>query len=641
MVTTAGLDTEGKRPPLLVPTRNRSHGPVTAARLRRTAAIFGTVWGIGLLLVLSGYSPAWKAFGLGLLVPGGGLLYTSDLILFALTWVFFALSLIAWFGMGNIVAPPVIWVGAAVLSTLRVDTGLWTWVEVIVPFALGLALVLGFAGQRRAFQAAQRRGEERNRYLSELTCEPVPLAEVASPAPELTSTDLAAARFLLDLALQPVERFDGFDWLDQFQTASVRYQLNFGLYALAMLQHTRTPSFHGYLAEAQRNLIAKIQDKRVWKYWRTENLWGNLDPNPDPIPNDNIMLSGYLGLMIGAYESNTGDRRYDSSGAIVFRWNDEQIFEYDHGSIAHAVYRNFVRSPFGMFPCEPNWIYVACNTFGINTLLAHDRLHGTAHVEEVLEGFTHAMNAEFLTPDGRVTAIRSSRLGLTIPSLTSTMADAGTAYFLSPSLPEVAQRTWILVRKELISIGEDGKVGMQLRGWDKLDVGNYKRSEIMPHAVIMAAAREMGDEEVYEAMRTSADSKFDPVLEEGVLRYKRGSVLANCYLASSRFGRAGGFHDLVTRGLPASWCEGPVLEDAPYPAVLVARAATDGKALDLVLRPGEGGGRVKLGIGRLISGRSYSVTGALTAEVVASTEGLAGIEVDLADRTEVRIAPRA
>src|SRR4051794_26397040 len=282
-----------EQPALLIPDRQRVHGPVTASRLRRTLAGYLLLAVAGLLPAVVDGTPAWKAFGLGLVVPGGGFLYTSDPVFVAVTLVLFVATLAFWFGAGNIVFPVLVWVGAAALATLRVHTGIWTWAEVALPAAALAAVLLGLLGQRLSFRAAVRRGAERNRYLAERRYSPPPTVP-APVADELSAEDLAHARFLFDLALQPVDAFEGFDWVEQFQTAAVRYQLNFASYALAFLHFTRTPAFNGYLAQAQRNLIDKMTDKRVWRYWRLENMWGNLDLNPDPIPRDNIMLSAYL-----------------------------------------------------------------------------------------------------------------------------------------------------------------------------------------------------------------------------------------------------------------------------------------------------------------------------------------------------------
>ena len=642
---------------LLIPERTQPHGPVTAGRIRRLVILLSVLWVVGLLPLALGAPLAWKALGMGLFFPGAGFLYTSDPALAVSTAVLFVGALVAWFLTGNLLAPPVIWFGAAALATFRIHTGIWSWAEWAVPATVTGMIGVGLVAQKIAFHGAQRRGAERNRYLAEIIQQSSDeigerkgasleirdrtfLKGEAEDGLELSAEDLAAARFLLDRALQPLDRFDGFDWIDQFQTASVRYQLNFTQYALALLQYTRLPAFDGYLSEAQRNLITKMQDKRIWQYWRWENLFGNLDSNPDPIPRDNIMFSGYFGLMIGLYESNRPDARYDAPGAIALQWSPERTFRYDHHSINEAVYRNFKKSPFGMFPCEPNWIYTPCNAFGMNTLIVHDRLHGSRYSEDLREKFANAVNCEFLTAEGRVTAIRSSRLGITIPSLTSTMTDAGNALLMHPALPEAAVRSWLVVRRELISIDEKRRAHLQLRGWDKIDVGNYKRSDVSAHAIIMAAAREMGDEEVYEAVKATADEKFAPAVEDGVFRYRGASTQTNNMFALGRFGRLSGFRDLVVQGWPTKEGRGVVLDEAPYPDVLVARAKSDGQALEIVLRPGGSGGRMRLGVKGLKPGAKYEVGGACEPRFIAGADGSGRIEVELAGRTVVRLFPQ-
>ena len=85
------------------------------------------------------------------------------------------------------------------------------------------------------------------------------------------------------------------------------------------------------------NLIDKSTDLRVWGYWRTINLIGNFDANPDPIVRDNIMLSAYLAEQINAYEAATGSTRFDEPGSLTFVWKDGRTFAYDHHRIVEAV----------------------------------------------------------------------------------------------------------------------------------------------------------------------------------------------------------------------------------------------------------------------------------------------------------------
>jgi hypothetical protein len=85
---------------------------------------------------------------------------------------------------------------------------------------------------------------------------------------------------------------------------------------------------------------------------------------------------------------------------------------------------------------------------------------------------------------------------------------------------------------------------------------------------------------------------------------------------------------------------GPILNDAPYPEVLVASARTDGRDLRLVLRPGDGAGRVRLGVERLRPGAEYAVTGGVATELIADADGKADLDVDLGGRVEVTLSPR-
>jgi hypothetical protein len=193
---------------------------------------------------------------------------------------------------------------------------------------------------------------------------------------------------------------------------ALRYQLNHLAYATALYQYTHTPAFSGYLAEAQRNAIQKALDKRVWKYWSLENLWGNLRWNPDPIIDDNVMYSAYLGLMLGLYETMNQDARYRQPGALTLRWNDRTEFVHDANTITTAVLDNLNRSRAGLYPCEPNWIYPFCNTFAFNHLLLDDRLSGTDNAGSVIERARSAYDAgDWCEPDGRLAGLRSEHLG--------------------------------------------------------------------------------------------------------------------------------------------------------------------------------------------------------------------------------------
>ena len=624
-------------PPLLLTERRRPVGPRVGRLLRRTTIGLGLLWALGIVPALAGWGDAATAFGLGLWFPGAGFLYASDVVLLAAAFVLFALAFVAWFGSGNMVAPVGVWLGAAALAAWRADTGPWTWSEWAVPLGT-LAVATALLGLReREFGRARRRAAARNEYLA--AAEPVrrPAGTERGPR-EASAEDLGFARYVLDLTLQPLGSFDGFTFIDQFQTASVRYQVNFAQYALAHYQASCAPAFRGYLALAQRNAIEKILQPRIWRYWRLENLWGNLDPDPDPIRRDNIMLSGYLAVMVGLYESANGDDRYSRPGALTFA-DRGRTYPYDFGSVCAAMADNFRRSDLGQYACEPNWVYSACNATGFNGLVLHDRLHGTSYAEELYDSYRRSVLEEFTTTDGRITAIRSSRMGFTIPSLTSTMADAGSLVWMTPTLADLANRTWAILRREYLSIGPDGRPVIAQRGWDKIDVGSYRPSDVSAHVMCLSAAREMGDEELAAALQRAIDDKFEPVTIDGATRYEAASTLSNVSGVIARFNRLGGWAQAVAEGPDPCVLAGPHLADAPYPQVLVARADTDGTALDLVLRPGGQPGRYDLGIAGLHGGRPYLVTGATAERIDASPDGTARVQVDLGARVELQVRP--
>jgi len=292
-----------------------------------------------------------------------------------------------------------------------------------------------------------------------------------------------------------------------------------------------------------------------------------------------------------------------------------------------------------LFPCEPNWIYSMCNMTGINTLLLSDRLHGTAYEASVGDDLRRRLREEFVTPDGRITAIRSARLGVTIPMLTSTLADTTAATMMHAADPELARRTWTIVRNEFVDISGDVP-SIALRGWDAIDTGNYQRGDVNAFAAVMWAAAEMGDSEVYDALLPHVDRTFEPVESDGARWYRGGSNQANSLYALARFSLPGTFRRLVAEGPGRAVLEGPYLEDVNYPEVLVAFADTDGADLRLVLHPGLADvGRQRLGIEQLRPGATYRVSGATVDETVADARGRTTVEVDLVGRREVHLTP--
>jgi hypothetical protein len=612
---------------------------MAARRQLRAVGVYAVLWLLGAVPLALGLDSTWTAGGLGLAFPGGGFLYGGAPVLAAVSALAVFLAVFLWWATGPILLPPIVWIGSAIAAALTTTAG--ETASGIVALAVGPALIVGAHLIHRARHARQRQaGAKLNEQLRQrtFTVTGPPGLDTRVPVAEHTESDLAHLRHSLDLALQPLDSFEGFIKIDQFREAATRYQLNALSYGLSMSQFTRTPAFSGYLAEAQRNAIEKMLDRRVWSYWATENAWGKLNLNPDPIDTDeNIMLTGFYGVMVGMYEA-LNDDRYSADGALTFRWNDRRAFTHDFGTLASITHRNFAGSPWSVFACEPNWIYTVCNTFGLNTLLSHDQLHGTSYFPDVEPAIRRAYETEFLRPDGRIIGVRSAHLGLSWNFWSGSAVQLTTSYWMHASLPDLAQRNWWLLRESLDL--KDGELRIPGSVANRVDPGSYQLgADTYARIVTLMAAREVGDEEWATAAQRSLDN-VEVDAANGARRYAGSSPMANFYAGLGRFGRQSALRDLIAYGPPSTWRAGPILSEAAYPDVLVARAVTDGTALDLVLRPGDGPKRTTLRIERLEPNREYAVSGSLASTVVASPTGTADVDVDLGGRLEVRLAPR-
>jgi hypothetical protein len=632
-------------PPALIPERKTPDGPVTTQRMRRTVLGYLALAGAGTAIAGRAARSRTANLGVGMIAPGAGYLSAGKPLRFLAGVVSFVVSLVMWLGSGNVLAPVTVWLATA-LGALRHDVRN-PKAKAMVPLTALATIGVGLALRRRAFRKALRQRSRRNEFLKTLgAANDGPIAssvkrESAPVVPELSAEQLELARFALDRALQPVDEFEGYDRIEQFQLSSIRYQVAVNGYGLTTVQYAHTPAFRGYLSLAQRNTIAKWQERICWAFWSKESMWGHLRYNPDPIPRDDIMVSGWLGNQIAGYVAATRDHRYTEPGSISFRHPRGMRYDYDLHSLTEVLSRNFAASKFGLFPCEPNWIYALCNGFGILPLPIHDHLYGTNYVERIIPSFRRGFENEFLSADGRTVGIRSKWTGFSIPAMTSILSDASVIWQIHPVMPDIARRQWEILKREMLTLHSDGRLDVKMSGWDRIDTGNYRRSGISALLWVQAAATELGDTDIAAAAGAKIAEEGQAVTEGGVRRLAKGSAQANLAWVMSNCGRANAHYDRVNFGIPDAWARGPILDAADYPQVLVARAVTDGAAVDLVLRPGDRGGRRRLGFARLRRGVTYAVRGGVEDRIVAAADGTGSAHVDLEGRHELQLTPTA
>ena len=592
---------------------------------------------------LLGLAPSLRAAGIGLWLPGAGFVAVGGwaALLFPLTLLLFVFGLVAWFWAGMVLALIVVWNGAAAVAGLMAGDSVWAG----APFVAAAGVVAVGVGFSR--RNSRLREEAIAKAITRQVFVPQSLAEVVvntatKPDPasrEMSPEDLSALRYILDRALQPLDQWGGFDIIDQFQPAALRYQLTHMGFALGIAQSAYAPNFRGYLGQAQRNLIDKYLQRKVWGYWVYESCWGNFNfTNWDPADRDNIMLTGWFGMQVAQYMLNSGDRRYIEPGSLTFRLNDKTAYPHSYDTLVGPVASNYDTAEFGLFACEPNWIYPIRNHYGMTALATQDAVRGTDNVRRYLPGWFAKLDAEFTDASGSIIGLRSQHTGLPVPF---PVGEAGYAAFENCFAPDRARELWAIARREIapaVHPDSNGKPRITLPG-KGLDTGAYKSGHTLSYAAILLGAQEFGDDALAEAAQNSLDSDCGREVVDGVRRYTGGSNLSNAYAVKGQLMRTGDFRRSFVEGPSAQSLAGPVISEAAYPQVLVAKAISDGADLRAVFYPGVADGVQTIGFAQLIPNRRCRVRGAVNAEILASAEGIAAISVDLCGRSELSISP--
>lgn len=618
--------------PSVSPKQRSAVGPVTRRRLWRAWGIYAALCCLASVCQLLFAGPHAAALALGLVAPGAGFMVWAlgDISHIALaagfglaTLALFSASLILWFGTGNVILPPLIWLSAALIAAngdafgaLMSPNGSAQQLGLFVPImtaATTAALLRWYIGSK-----------QRAAHLVGASEAPRTVLQPTDACDEISLEDLKRLRLLLDRALQPVDQFAGFEWRDQFQTGAIRYQINFVSYAIAIAQHFFMPAMTGYLTAAQEKLLAKLGEEKVWSYWKFENAWGNLRLNKDPVPDQNIMYSGFIAAQM-AY-SQVGHTKAE----LHLTHGNKPFRTYDLDQLTALLTHQYRSSKFGLLACEPNWIYPLCNLITATALRAHSTRQSDNTWDEIAPRFRQSLLSEFTQTNGQFVPFRSSLTGLAPPALGGAVMQAFPVFFLNSLFPDLAEQHWDRLRRDLQGSN------WQRRFWP-IDVGNYGFSRASSYAASAAAAVEMGDGEMATKLLEMLDDECPEQEVGGFPHRPNASLWAHSLEMIARLGQHNGLRH-ITSGPPLSPQAGPHLEVACYEDVMIASAKRSGhQGLRLVVYPVQPQCETEFGLAGLMPLRRYTTNLAQAQTFVADGKGRAIVQLRLAGRTQIDI----
>jgi len=623
----------------LLPEQPRRMGPVTRWLILRTVALLALVQVVGALLLFVAGGASARALGAGMVFPGAGFLYIGSPVLFVLTVALAAGSFVLWWGISALWGLPAVWAVSALAAMALADGTQWRWSIPVAYVCAAAAFGSAVWSFEHRFRTKRNKIADLNAYLANVT---VPEPSRAWQAPDETDEELL--RWCYELALQPIDQFDGFEWGDQFHGGTcVRYQLNYLGWALAEYAANYLPNAPTEIELVLRNLMLKQTDLRVWAYWRTLNIIGNFDANPDPLVKDNIMFSGFTGDQLNLYEAATGSTFFDQPGSLTFVWKDGRTFAYDHHTWMEAVRRNFDAGRSTFFPCEPGWAFAACNTIGAQALLGYEVLHGNTLWSDLEPRWRATLDEEYALPDGNFANIRCTRTGLSWDTgetpggeylVTGSNGFADVAPDLSLRGRAIATRGLGKKIAGLRAAVKDGELAMQLPlEWER---NRARQTAVNGWTKLIAGARMVGDTVVVAAARKAAGTQCrtgerwpERPLAAGVQNMATHMIVRWAAPMDTAMLNLRGYVPPV----------GPVLGAVPWPQAMVTTArSVDGVSLDLEMRAvqGRADDLVVLSFSQLRPHATYRVAG---RTVTADVDGTASVEVTIGEASSLRLEP--
>jgi hypothetical protein len=362
-----------------------------------------------------------------------------------------------------------------------------------------------------------------------------------SPERELAPTPAESGEVLSDEQLGHLRHFRNISWLPdndwsgmlqrapfQDDGATVRYQLAYSAFALALAHLHRLPAAPGVFKPTLSRLIEKMLLPTVWSYWRDVSKGGGAlnsyiqqEPQWDPVGRENIMYSGYVQSMVALYGYLFHDQRFEQPESIVFEtaspfWGGSaHRFAYDRDSLNESLYWQLVENGYLGIACQPNCVFQICIQPSILAFRLHDLIAGGSRATEITEGYKIAWQ-EFgqLDDSGHFTCFVQYDLKnpISAPDVT---VNAWLGTLLNMWDPEMVRDRYVALINDDLTQAAPGELFVPQPH------GSLEAELMSPMAWVAPWASEMGDESTLHGLLAYADAHLGPEWQSGGLFYRR------------------------------------------------------------------------------------------------------------------------
>lgn len=343
-------------------------------------------------------------------------------------------------------------------------------------------------------------------------------------------------RRIADLAMRLPDDWSGMMGRSSLQEdfGSLRFQLAYMSYALALTHRHRLPAAPAVFRKPFDRLIQKMLSPDVWTYWHyvstgngpLNKSLGELPAEWNPVHSDNIMYSAYIQSMTLLYHHLFDDSKYASEAAISFRlqpyfWGDGgKTFNYNEHTLNDRIYWQMVEKGYLGIACEPNCVFQVCNQPAILGFRMHDIINGGSTAQEVTEGYKRAWSDfGIVNESGHFNVVVLEREHALVPHQAGAWSDFWLGSLMHAWDPETVKARYPA------QIAHWGRPGPDDTLWIQPSIPPAGFGPDLSHAYdfgwAAVCASEVGDRENLDRMLRYADGFLTPTWEDGSFFYSR------------------------------------------------------------------------------------------------------------------------